>query len=74
MSALIRFLPTVAELLIWPQNLVIWLLAQTLNLPTPLVQAASLFMFLKVQSLEDSVGPSLCPLRLMRRLIAWLRG
>ena len=73
MSALIRLLPSAAELLLWLQNLAIWLLARTLNLPAPLLQAASLFMFLKVRAFEDSVAPSLCPLRLARRLIAWLR-
>jgi hypothetical protein len=73
MSALIRLLPSAAELLLWLQNLAIWLLARTLNLPAPLLQAASVFMFLKVQAFENSVGPSLCPLRLARRLIAYWR-
>jgi hypothetical protein len=73
MSALLRLLPTAAEFWLWLQNLAIWLLARTLNLPAPLVQAASLFMFLKVQAFEDSVGPSLCPLRLVRRFIAYLK-
>jgi hypothetical protein len=74
MTALIRLLPTAADLLLWLQNLAIWLLARTLNLPAPLVQAAGLFMFLRVQAFEDSIGRSLRPHRLARRLIAWLRG
>ena len=74
MSALLRLLPPTTEIWLWLQNLAIWLLARTLNLPAPLVQAAGLFMFLRVQAFEDSIGPSLCPLRLMRRLIARLKG
>jgi len=74
MSALLRLLPPTTEIWLWLQTLAIWLLARTLNLPTPLVHAAGLFIFLRVQAFEDSIGPSLCPLRLARRLVAWLRG
>jgi hypothetical protein len=74
MSAFLRLLPPSAEIWLWLQNLAIWSLARTLNLPAPLVQAAGLLVFLRVRAFEDSIGPSLCPLRLMRRLIAWLKG
>lgn len=54
-------------------KLAIWLLARSLNMPEPLVQATGLFVFVRVQAFEDSVGRSLCPARLAHRLHAWLR-
>lgn len=54
-------------------RLATWLLARSLNVPEPLVQAAGLFVFVRVQAFENSVGRSLCPARLARRLRAWLR-
>jgi len=68
MSAFIRYLP--AELLPWLASLVTWLVARALNLPVPLVQTAGIFVLLRVQAFENSVGRSLCPIRLWRRLRA----
>ena len=54
-----------------------WLMARALNMPEPLVQAAGIFVYVRVQAFEQGVGRSLCPKaltrRLMRRLAAWLR-
>jgi hypothetical protein len=68
MSAFIRYLPAAAALLPWVVSLATWLLARALNMPTPLVQAAGIFLFLRIQAFENSVGRSLCPIRLWRRL------
>jgi hypothetical protein len=73
MNALIRVLPALANLvpnlLPWLLDLATWLLARLLNMPEPLVQAAGLFVFVRVQAFETSVGKSLCPVALLRRLL-----
>jgi hypothetical protein len=74
MSAFIRYLPAAALLLPWLIDLATWLVARSLNMPAPLVEAAGVFMFLRVQAFENSVGRSLCPIRLWRRLRAFLRS
>jgi hypothetical protein len=73
MSAFIRNLPAATGLLPWLASLAVWLIARALNMPGPLVQTAGLFMLLRVQDFENSFGKSLCPIRLWRRLRAWLR-
>jgi hypothetical protein len=57
----------------WMLNLATRLLARTLNMPEPLVHHTGVFVFTQVQEFENSVGRTLCPIRLMRRLQAWLR-
>ena len=42
-------------------------------MPEPLVQATGLFVFVQVRTFESSVGKSLCPIRLWRRLRALVR-
>jgi hypothetical protein len=74
MSAFIRYLPAAALLLPWLIDLATWLVARSLNMPVPLVQAASFVVFLRVQAFENSIGRSLCPIRLWRRLRAFLRS
>ena len=69
MLSLVRSL---AALIALAARLATWLLARSLNMPEPLVQAAGLFVFVQVQAFETSVGKSLCPVRLARRLRAWL--
>lgn len=54
-------------------KLATWLLARSLNMPEPLMQAAGLFVFVRVQAFENSIAQSLCPISLARRLRAWLR-
>jgi hypothetical protein len=68
MTAFIRCLPAAAAFLPWIVSLATWLLARALNMPTPLVQASAIFLFLRIQAFENSVGRSLCPIRLWRRL------
>ncbi len=70
MSALIRYLP--AATLVWPSliDLATWVVARSLNMPVPLVEAAGIFVFLKAQAFENQIGKSLCPIRLWRRLRA----
>jgi hypothetical protein len=48
-------------------------LACSLNVPEPLVHSTGVFVFAQVQAVETSVGRTLCPIRLRRRLLAWCR-
>ena len=52
-------------------RLATWALARSLNMPEPLVHATGLFVFVQVQAFESSLGKSLCPVRLARRLRSW---
>ena len=70
MSAFIRYLPAAALLLPWLIDLATWMVARSLNMPVPLVEAAGIFVFLRVQAFENRIGKSLCPIRLWRRLRA----
>ena len=70
MSAFIRYLPAAAPLWPWLIDLATWMVARSLNMPAPLVEAAGLFVFLKAQAFEHSIGKSLCPIHLWRRLRA----
>ena len=69
MSAFVRYLPAAAELLPWLLNLATWMLARSLNMPEPLVHAAGLFVFVRVQAFENSFLKALCPKRLMRQIL-----
>jgi hypothetical protein len=60
-------------LIAWLLNLAIWLLARTLNMPAPLVHDTGIFVFARVQAVETSIGRTLCPIRLWRRLQNWWR-
>jgi hypothetical protein len=57
----------------WMLNLASRLLARALNMPEPLVHDTGTFVFAEVQEIENNVGRTLCPIRLLRRLQAWLR-
>src|ERR1700758_3230868 len=70
MSAFVRYLPAAAELLPWMLNLATWLVARSLNMPEPLVHAAGLGAFVRVQAFENSFLKALCPKRLWRRFLA----
>ena len=70
MLSLVR---TFAVLIPWMLNLAVWALARSLNLPEPVVHDTGAFVFAQVQTIENRVGKALCPMRLMRRLLAWLR-
>jgi hypothetical protein len=49
------------------------MLARSLGMPEPLVHSAGVFVFAQVQAVETRAAKSLCPLRLLRQLRAWLR-
>jgi hypothetical protein len=49
------------------------MLARILNMPEPLVHSTGVFVFAHVQTIENSVGRTLCPIRLLRRFRDWLR-
>jgi len=57
----------------WMLNLATRMLARIFNMPEPLVHNTGVFVFAHVQSVENSVGKTLCPIRLLRRLQSWLR-
>jgi hypothetical protein len=42
-------------------------------MPEPLVHSAGVLLFAHVQAAETRAAKSLCPVRLLRRLCAWLR-
>jgi hypothetical protein len=57
----------------WTLNLATQLLARILNMPEPLVYTTGMFVVAQVQTIESSVGKTLCPARLLRQLLTWLR-
>ena len=65
--------PQTAAILPWLVSLGVWMLARSLHMPEPLVHSAGLFVFAQVQAAETRAAKSLCPVRLLRRLRAWLR-
>jgi hypothetical protein len=71
--SLFRALSSAAAMIPWMLNLVTRMLARSLNMPEPMLRDTSVFVFAQVQAVENSVGKSLCPVRLLRRLRAWLR-
>jgi hypothetical protein len=62
-----------AALLPWMLKLATRLLARSLNMPEPLLHTTGVFMFAHVQTFENRVGRTLCPIRLLRRLQIWFR-
>lgn len=56
----------------WLFNLATRLLARSLNMPEPMVHTTGVVMLAQVQTLENSVGKTLCPIRLWRQLQNWL--
>ena len=57
----------------WVVNLATWLVARSLNMPQPVVHATGVFMFVRVQTIENRIGKALCPNRLRRQLRSLLR-
>ena len=62
-----------AGMIPWMLNLATRLLARILNMPEPLLHTTGVFVFAHVQAVEDSVGKTLCPIRLLRQLRNRLR-
>jgi hypothetical protein len=73
MSTHSRSNPSAAGAFAWMLNLATWLLARALNMPEPLVLDTGAFVFAHVQAVENSVGRTLCPIRLLRQLRFWFR-
>jgi hypothetical protein len=48
-------------------------LAHSLNMPEPLVHTTGVLVFAQVQAVETSIGRTLCPTRLRRRVLYWWR-
>jgi hypothetical protein len=65
------FLP--AGITPWMLNLATRMLARILNMPEPLVHTTGVFVFAQVQAVENSIGKRLCPIRLLRQLLALCR-
>lgn len=65
--------PSAAGTIPWLLNLATRLLARLLNMPEPLVHDTGVFVFAHVQTIENSVGRTLCPIRLWRLFRNWLR-
>ena len=63
--------PSLADSALWLLNLATRLLARSLNMPEPLVHDTGMFVYIRVQEVETSIGRKLCPVRLWRRLQAW---
>jgi hypothetical protein len=62
-----------ASIIAWILNLATRMLARSLNMPEPLVHDTGVFVFAHVQAVENSVGKTLCPKRLLRQLRNWRR-
>ena len=73
MIALFLFRSLTAGLAPWLLKLATRLVARSLNMPEPLVHSTGVFVFARVQAVENGFAKSLCPLRLARRLLAWCR-
>ncbi len=70
MSTLYRSSTSPAGIILWTLNLATRMLAYSLNMPEPLLQTTGVFVFAQVQAVENSVGKTLCPIRLLRQLLA----
>jgi hypothetical protein len=57
----------------WLFNLATRLLARILNMPESLVHTTGVFVFAHVQTIENSVGKTFCPIRLLRQFLVRLR-
>jgi hypothetical protein len=57
-----------AGLLPWMLKLATRLLARSLNMPEPLLHSTGVFVFAQAQTIENRVGRTLCPFRLLRQL------
>jgi hypothetical protein len=74
MSTPSRTVSPAASTIPWLLNLATRMLACALNMPEPLVQNTGVFVFAHVQAVENSIGKTLCPIRMLRRLQFLLRS
>jgi hypothetical protein len=66
--------PSAAGITAWLLNLATRLLAHSLSMPEPLVHTSGVFVLAHVQAVETSIGRTLCPIRLWRRIRSWRSG
>ncbi len=52
----------------WLPNLTTRLLARSVNMPKPALHTTGIFVFAHVAAVENPVGKTLCPTRLLRQL------
>ena len=57
----------------WLLNLLIRVLASSLNMPEPLLHNTGVFVYAQVQAAEHRAAKTLCPIRLRRWLKALFR-
>jgi hypothetical protein len=57
----------------WMLKLATRMLARSLNMPEPLLHTTGAIVFAHVQTIENSFGRTLCPIRLLRQLRNRLR-
>jgi len=62
-----------AHVLPWMLDLATRVLACMLNMPEPLLHNTGAFVFAQVQAVENSVGKTLHPIRLLRRVRSRVR-
>ena len=62
-----------ANIIPWTLNLATRMLARSLNMPEPLVHDTGVFVFAHVQAVENNLGKTLCPSRLLRQFRTWRR-
>jgi hypothetical protein len=74
MTMIPLLLPAIVAVAGWLLNMASWLVARALNMPQPLLLTTGLFVFAHVQTIETSIGKSLCPRRLARQLRALWRS
>jgi hypothetical protein len=70
MSTLPRPSTSPAGIIPWMLTLATRTLAYLLNMPEPLLHTTGVFVFAQAQTIENSVGKRLCPIRLLRQLLA----
>ncbi|MCA6116713.1 hypothetical protein J6524_17660 [Bradyrhizobium sp. WSM 1738] len=70
MLILFRLAATVIPFVI---NLATWLLARSLNMPQPVVHDTGVFVFVRVQTIENKIGKALCSMRLLRQFRSLLQ-
>ena len=68
MSTLFKTLASSTGLIQCLADLAAWFLARMLQMPEPMVHAAAIVLLLRIQAIENGVGKSLCPMRLLRAL------
>jgi hypothetical protein len=73
MMILLATLPALAAIGNWLLEMASFLVARSLNVPQRLVRDTGVYVFARVEAVETSIGQSLCPRRMQRKLRALRR-